>query len=599
MNRCLNRFIIFLMLCSCLTPGKDVTAQQTFGQYPLQIHPYHKDTLPAEWKRTESFQDEEAMQKFIQAVPDQLRLLGYPLASVDSIWRIDSVTHITVYAGKRIKLATLNTEGIEEKALMAIGYREKQWKDKWLVVERLEQIQEKLISYYANNGYPFATVYLDSIVMEDDVMAARLKVKKSLLYPIDSIRVFGKANIRSSFLQHYLEIYNGSPYNKSKLEQVDKKLSELPFLKIDQPADVSMLGTGSVLNLYLQNKRSSQMSFLIGFLPDSKRGGKLLLTGDVFLDMKNLLGSGENIMIKWQQLQRNSPRLNLGFKLPYIARSHFGVDFSFHLYKKDSSYLQLNAQTGLVYTSSSNRTGKLILQWQQTGLLAGSVDTTKIIQQKKLPDITDANAINAGIQYEFSQTDYKLNPRKGWEGTVQTTVGIKRILENSEVLSIKEPSFNYASLYDSIKGKGYQWRIQLSAAHYFPMGKQSTFRWAVSSGAYFSKHIFRNDMFQIGGFNLMRGFDEESIFADRFLVNALEFRFLTGVNSFLFLFSDVGLTRNSLTEINNNFVSGGMGIVLETKLGMVKVSYAAGKRNDVPFSLREGSKLHFGYTNYF
>jgi hypothetical protein len=50
---------------------------------------------------------------------------------------------------------------------------------------------------------------------------------------------------------------------------------------------------------------------------------------------------------------------------------------------------------------------------------------------------------------------------------------------------------------------------------------------------------------------------------------------------------------------NNQFTGVGLGILFETKAGLLNISYAAGKRNDVKFNLREASKLHFGYINYF
>ena len=94
--------------------------------------------------------------------------------------------------------------------------------------------------------------------------------EKGPLYHIDSIRVLGKAKISRKFLRHYLDIPNGSIYNKTKLEQVSKRLIELPYLQELQPNDITMLGTGSVLNLYLAPRRSSQANFLIGFLPNWK-----------------------------------------------------------------------------------------------------------------------------------------------------------------------------------------------------------------------------------------------------------------------------------------------------------------------------------------
>lgn len=52
-------------------------------------------------------------------------------------------------------------------------------------------------------------------------------------------------------------------------------------------------------------------------------------------------------------------------------------------------------------------------------------------------------------------------------------------------------------------------------------------------------------------------------------------------------------------NVNNNFFAGGLGLVYETKAGLLNISYALGKRNDVKFNFSNASKLHFGYVNYF
>jgi outer membrane translocation and assembly module TamA len=408
-------------------------------------------------------------------------------------------------------------------------------------------------------------------------------------------------NLNKKFLQHYLNISNGSIYNKERLQQVDKRIMELPYLTPVQPSDLTMLGAGSVLNLYVQPKRSSQVNFLIGFLPASGQSGKLQITGDVNLDLKNLLGTGEGILLKWQQLQQKSPRLNLGYNQPYIFNSAFGFDFLFDLFKKDSSFLQINAQLGLQFALSANQTGKIFVQWQNTGLLSGAIDTNLVKSQKRLPANIDVNSVNVGLNYDWIKTNYLLNPHTGNEINFLATVGIKNVKQNNDILNIKDPSFNYASLYDSIKPRSYQLKLKLAAAHYFPLGKSSTVKAAIHTGLYSSPGIFRNELFQIGGYKLMRGFDEESIYATRYAVLTAEYRNIISLNSYLFLFVDAGLVKNKYQSINinNQFIGAGLGIVYETKLGLLNISYAVGKRDDIKFNLRESSKLHFGYINYF
>ncbi|MGF2414877.1 MAG: ShlB/FhaC/HecB family hemolysin secretion/activation protein, partial [Ferruginibacter sp.] len=353
-----------------------------------------------------------------------------------------------------------------------------------------------------------------------------------------------------------------------------------------------MLGTGAVLNLYLQPKKSSQFNFLIGVLPNATLTSKLQLTADVNLNLKNALNGGESILFNWQQLQKKSPRLNLGYQQPYIFNSNFGFDFLFDLFKKDSTFLQVNGQLGLQYLLSANQAGKFFVQWQNSFLLANGVDTNQIKATKQLPVNIDVSAVNFGIDYEWVKTDYRLNPRSGNEIKLTTSAGIKNIKRNNDILSIKDPLFNYASLYDSLKERSYQFKVKLIAAHYFPVGKQSTFKTAVSAGVFNSQSVFRNELFQIGGYKLLRGFDEESIYATQYAVATTEYRIRVSLNSYFFGFADGGFVKNKYQNINlnNTFVSTGLGMALETKLGLLNVSYALGKRDDVKFNLRGASK---------
>ena len=210
-------------------------------------------------------------------------------------------------------------------------------------------------------------------------------------------------------------ISNGMLYDNGKLKQVSKKIQELPYLQEQQHWDVTMLGSGSVLNLYLQPKRSSAVDVLIGYLPANNATGKSQFTGDVHLDLKNSLGSGENILLNWQQLQPQSPRLNIGYKHPYILNSSFGIDFGFDLLKRDSSYLQLNAIFGLQYIISANQSGKVFYQKERSYLLSGGVDTNRVLITRKLPPNIDVSSGNFGVSYSFINTNYRLNPRRGSE----------------------------------------------------------------------------------------------------------------------------------------------------------------------------------------
>ena len=133
-------------------------------------------------------------------------------------------------------------------------------------------------------------------------------------------------------------------------------------------------------------------------------------------------------------------------------------------------------------------------------------------------------------------------------------------------------------------------------------GKRNTVKTAINAGIFQSGNIFRNELFQIGGHKLLRGFDEESQYLSQFAIATLEYRllYITGQNSFFYVLADGGWGRNSSqnSKINYTYFGAGLGLAFETKAGIINLSWALGKRNDTQFNLRQ-SKIHVGFVNYF
>ncbi|MGQ0740485.1 MAG: POTRA domain-containing protein [Bacteroidota bacterium] len=544
--------------------------------------------------------------EYINRLPALLQGKGYVTASLDSVQYDSSSARIVLFAGELYKWTRLDAQSIESSFLEAVGWREKAFTDKPMDFAEVRRWQERMLNRLENTGFPFAKVYLDSIELDNDKVYALLKVEKGPLYTIDSIRIYGNARISNYYLQRYLDIPNGSIYNKEKLLRVNKKIRELTYIEEEKPFDISMLATGSVLNMYLKQRRSSQVNVLIGFLPnnDQLSSKKLLLTGEANIFLKNALGSGETIGLNWQQIQVKSPRLNLLFNYPYLFRSPVGIDFAFDILRKDSSFVNISLQLGAQYTLNANQAGKLFIQRFQTIISSGGINAAQVIQTRRLPDIGDVSSFNVGLDYELNTTDYRLNPRKGNELRIITSIGSKKLKKNGGITELKDPadpSFNFEKLYDTVKLKTFQFRARLSAAKYFPLGnKRSTVKTAINGGMFQSGNIFRNELFQIGGYKLLRGFDEESQYLSHFAIGTVEFRYLVGQNSFFYALLDGGWGRNNIPDVKSNYIyiSTGLGLAFETKAGVFNLAWAVGKRNDTEFNLRQ-SKIHFGFVNYF
>ncbi len=593
----------FILLILSTTQLSSIAQKNAIEKIDYNLLVHYKDSIkePMSILVETKFAGLEQANTYVNGLTALFASKGYLVSSVDSIWYIKKNIHIDFYVGKKYNWVQLRTNNIDKSLLSKVGYIRKNFADKPLNILELDLLKERLLNYYENEGFPFAAVYLDSIAINQDKISAALMVNQGLIYRIDSINNYGKLKLNPKFLQQFLNITNGSIYKREKLKEVDKRMLELPYAQTEQPSSLNMLGSGAILNLYVNSKKSSEVSAIFGFLPDANNTGKLQVTGDVNLDLKNVFGEGESLLLKYQALQPKSPRLNLGYDKPYFLKSPFGLGFLFELFKKDSSFLQVNAQLGLQLNLTNKQSGKILVQFQNANLLQGGIDTNAIKFNKKLPANIDVKSVNVGITYEFRNTNYRFNPLTGSDVAVTALTGIKNIRKNNDILALKTTGFNYDNLYDSIKLKSYQLRLKITAAHYFKISNSGTFKTALNTGLYSSPIVFRNEVFQIGGYRLLRGFDEESIYATKFAVFTGEYRSLLSLNSYLFGFIDVGATQAKYQNINvqNLFTGAGFGIVYETKAGLLNLSLALGKRNDVPFNIRQASKIHFGYVNYF
>ena len=589
------------MLLVLLTAGV-ASAQKTYG---LRLYAIDRDSvfLTEELAVPSAFSDRYACSNYINKLALDLRAKGYVTASLDSVHYDSTFATAVIFIGDTYKWATIDTKNIDAQILDAIGWREKNFVEKPMDFDQLKTWQEKILVYLENNGYPFAKVFLDSLQIEDERISALLKLDKGHQYKIDSIRVNGEVKISNIFLQKYLDLPDGSLYNREKLRRISKKLLDLPYVQEEKPSDLSLLSMGSILNLYLKPKRSSQVNVLLGFLPnnDQLTSKKLLITGEANVNLHNALGQGETIGLNWQQLQVKSPRLNILYQHPYLFNTPIGLDFAFDMFRKDSTFVNINLQLGAQYMLSTTQSGKLFIQKFQTILNAVNVAT--ILQTHQLPEDADVNSVNVGIDYSFNNTDYRLNPRKGNEIHIIGSVGTKKIKKNDQIVALKDPgdpAYDFSSLYDTVKLKSYQFRIILSAAKYFQLGKQSTIKGAFNGAVFQSANIFRNELFQIGGYKLLRGFDEESQYLSKYAIGTMEYHYLIGMNSYFYTLFDGGWGQNNSLNrnISYTYFGAGLGLSFETKVGIFNLAWAVGKRSDTQLNLRQ-SKIHFGFVNYF
>lgn len=604
-------FWLFLMV-----PSGSHAQQPTQDSIELQIQRLDSTSLDVHLNFISSFPTIDSCRHYLALLPDKLVAAGYIGASVDSVWQpAGNRMMATLYVGPAYLWTGIDLSAEDQAILESQRIYPGTLKGKIMSPKELARITDGLINYYLDQGYPFVKTKLDSMRFEPIVgnetkgtgagkdkigVRGRLTVLKGLKYTMDTILIQGNAQLKPDFLSQYLNIHPGDPFDQSKIQAADKLLQNLPYVKWKGPSQINMGISGATLNVLLDKQPTNQIDALIGFMPaGGEPGGKLQVTGQVALLLRNAFGSGERINVNWEQLQPQSPNIALAFQRPYIMHSPFGVDVSFNLYKKDSAYVNVAANIGTTYQFSPLQTGRLFVNLASSRLL--DVDTLRIIAEKRLPEIMDVHSVNMGLGYQINTTDYRFNPRRGTELDLEAIIGNKKVKKNNAITQITPTEgFDYASLYDTVPLSSYQVRLRLAAARYLPVGKFGVLKFAVNGGLYQSPHIFVNEMFMIGGYELLRGFDEQSIYATSYGIGTLEYRYLIGQNSYFFGFSDFGYSgyHNHFKSTDNGYLSFGLGMAFETRAGIFNFSLATGKGGGNSFGLSQ-AKVHVGYVTLF
>lgn len=538
-------------------------------------------------KYKNSFKAEKEITKELNKILFELRKEGHLVANIDSIKK-DSLTSLAYLSiGAKYKWAKLKRGNAEMDVVSKLGYSEKLYTGKSFNYLQTAKFIEKTLSYYENNGYPFASLQLDSLTIQENTISAVINLSKNKLIKLDSILVEGDAKINNTFLYRYLSIKPNMPYNEEAFRAISKKLRQLPFLSEAKPQVIRLTEKQNKLYLFLNKKNASQFDGIIGILPDNT--GKTVFTGDVKIKLiNNIFRGGETFDLNWRRLQTQTQDFKARVIYPYLLGSPIGTDYAIKIYKKDTSFIDVNNNIGLQYYFNGLNNLKVFYKQRNANLLsANGLAFTTV-----LPDYADITTQSYGVGFVFEKSDYRFNPHQGIFINITAQTGNKTIKKN--------PKINDA-VYTNLQLKSTQYQSEGEVHGFIRIKGNSVLHLAAQYGSVFGDApVFKNELFRIGGLRTLRGFDEESIFASTYVIPTIEYRFLFSQNSNILLFAEGAWYENNSSGNYNSDMpySVGAGINFDTKAGIFSLNYALGSQQGNPIDIRAG-KIHFGLTALF
>jgi outer membrane protein assembly factor BamA len=558
---------------------------QTSGNYRLIVSQGDKVKLD-EANLIESFKshvsDHSTLSQWMFKVYEQ----GYLLANYELSVKDSSSTFINVELGEKFTWAALKQGNLPDELMSRTGYKQSFFEQQIVNFKRISNLFEKIIRYAERNGYPFASIELNALEINDRKLSAEINFNAGQYITFDSLKLSNSNKIKTRFLAAYLKIKPGTPYDQRKIENIPYLINALPYLSIRGDPLLYFANEQCQVILDLNDEKASAFDGIIGFLPNENEEGKLLVTGQVYLKIENLFRSGKRLELDWHKVNIQSQDLSMAYDHPALLGAPLDLALAFNLYKQDTTFLTRKLELNMFYNNYNK--GRVGVHFKR--------DVSRLLHAESLvfhnrPLYADYNLNYYGIVYKFSSLDHLFFPSRGWDIKLDANVGSKSIIKNVNL----DDDF-----YADIPDEGFQWQSTLMIGKYIKLRPRNILLTKVSGGYMNGDQLFLNDLFRLGGLNSIRGFNEMFFYASQYIVGTLEYRYLFENESQLLIFFDGSLLKHELDDgiYSDRPVGLGAGINLATKAGLLNVIYAIGKAEVQPFNIKY-SKIHIGYTGRF
>jgi translocation and assembly module TamA len=573
-------FLSFLLFASA-------QGQATFS---LKIIPIDQEqTFKRLIKYKQDFPDSLSPRFELSRMVNGLHNEGYLSATIDSIFFEAKNIHAYLLIGERYEWSSLRKGNVNDLVLEKTGFKEKFYRNELFHYQDFARLEQKIIQYAENHGFPFASVGLDSIEIDGNTINAVLKYSQGPLIIFDTLDVQGKSRTKKKFLARHLRILAGQPFSQERITNMDRLLRELPYISKSREPIIVFNRNKAKVTVFIDDRKTNQVDGIVGFLPNSATNSKLLVTGEMNLNLKNLFGTGKNIQVEWKKFKQQSQVLDLGYLQPKLLGSNLDLSLNLNLLKQDSTFINVNRK--LTFIQNLSGRGKVSFF---TGLKTSRQLITKsnLIDSTTLPAFGDFDYYTYGIGYNWNNLNDLFYPHRGWAISFQGFTGNKKIITSS---TINE------GIYKNLHVHSIQFSFNANIEKYFKLSKKGVLMTRLNSGSLFNNNnIFLNDLFRVGGLKTLRGFNENNFFASRYGVASVEYRFFTDETSYLLLFYDQGYIYNQLDlQHKQDYPLGfGAGISFQTPAGVFNFIYSLGASSTQKLSFNL-SKIHFGLVSRF
>lgn len=433
------------------------------------------------------------------------------------------------------------------------------------IEETLLLINTKL----ANNGFPFTKTRLSEITIKNkNTLAAYLIVEKDeKKRSLDKIIIKGYEKFPESYLKRFLKIKPEKTFNIETIKSKLNALDNLRFAQQTKEPEILFTKDSTSLYIYLQKSQSNTFDGFLGFSTNEETN-KIDFNGYINLELNNNLNYGETFNILYKSDESEQKNFEATINTPYLFSSPIGTEFSLKILKRDSSFTSVNQKADIFYQLNSKN--KLFLGLEDTG-------SSNLLDDETNNEIQDYKTKLYNLKYVFENKQ-----------------NLNSLFQNKSFLSIALGIGNRKIKTNSEK----QEKLEVDAFHSFYLNNKNSLYTRIKASLLSSNTYLENELFRFGGINSIRGFQENSILANQYLVFNTEYRYHLSNNIYAHTILDFSNFENKLSNIKENLYGFGFGFGIRTKAGLLKFNFANGKTEAQNFKF-SNSKIHISLVSIF
>lgn len=523
------------------------------------------------------FSDSVSFWKYQTELIAFARKKGYVLASSECQGFDQDTLECTLFLGEKFDQVYLSVNE-EDRFFVsrALAQREKLLLNLPFTPAGFSSSLQRIEYAYLNAGYPFVRLTVKTDSVSRNAAFCSLEIEKNKRYTWKEVHVKGDTNIRSSLLQNLLDIRVGDPYSEALFLAVSQKIKQVPYLQESKPAELLFTPLGVELYVYVNVIPLSSLNGFVGLQPNQDNTA-YKLAGDINLKLLNVFHKGEGFDLNWRNLQNITQQFNTQLSIPYLFKTPFGIEGKFYLYKRDSSFLDVQSRVAINYSFTGNTKATFFYQRKSSNILkAGQNSTT-------YSNLANVFSNNYGLGFSRKSLDYSPNPTKGYVIAISGSVGQRTSQVNDTLPKIENLQINGET--------NLEW--------YVPIGKRNVLFFGNKSWSLNTSPLYQNELLRFGGLLWQRGFNEDDFFGSTVSTTSFEYRFVFDRDSRVFLFADYTWYENNAISYTKDTPYGlGAGFAFGTNIGTFSLIYAVGSQRNNPVLIQNG-RVHFGYIAYF